>query len=421
MPVTPAADAKGVRLETRARSAGRAGVGRSGAPAAGAVEPAVERRQVHEPRRQGAGAARARQFARRGRRSATPASASRPSSCRTSSSGSARPTPASPASAAGSAWACRLRGSSPRCTAARSRLERRRRQGATFRVKLPLMIVHPMPRRDAARASARHGAAPRHGARRTCTACTCWRSTTSRMRWRWWPKCCEAAGARVTTAPSAEEALRPAGRGGAARARGAISACRSVDGFQLIERVRRHRRSACGELPAAALTAYARSEDRVKALRAGFQIHLAKPIDPAELVTTIAALAKRFVPRHTEEQIAQRVAGLRGTRRVGSRSPETRQHRHRDERDRETAHHHQRHCPLQIRGRRERRVALRPIRARTSAPCSQIGPTRRRCRPPAVAASLQPEFGPSSSVCCRRPTDQAFRPSRWATPRRRWR
>ena len=49
------------------------------------------------------------------------------------------------------------------------------------------------------------------------------------------------------------------------------------------------------EIPAAALTAYARSEDRMKALKAGFQIHLSKPIDPAELVTTIAALAKRVV------------------------------------------------------------------------------------------------------------------------------
>jgi signal transduction histidine kinase len=38
----------------------------------------------------------------------------------------------------------------------------------------------------------------------------------------------------------------------------------------------------------------ARSEDRVKALRAGFQIHLAKPIDPTELVTAVAALARRF-------------------------------------------------------------------------------------------------------------------------------
>jgi CheY-like chemotaxis protein len=70
-----------------------------------------------------------------------------------------------------------------------------------------------------------------------------------------------------------------------------------ADGFDLIGRVRRHLNPRVRELPAAALTAYARSDDRVKALRAGFHIHLAKPIDPAELVTTIAALAKRFMPR----------------------------------------------------------------------------------------------------------------------------
>ena len=56
------------------------------------------------------------------------------------------------------------------------------------------------------------------------------------------------------------------------------------------------------DVPAAALTAYARSEDRMKALRAGFQIHLAKPIDPAELVTTIAALAKRFVSKQPDDE-----------------------------------------------------------------------------------------------------------------------
>jgi CheY-like chemotaxis protein len=53
-------------------------------------------------------------------------------------------------------------------------------------------------------------------------------------------------------------------------------------------------------VPAAALTAYVRSDDRMRALRAGFQIHLAKPIDPAELVTTIAALADRFTGRRGE-------------------------------------------------------------------------------------------------------------------------
>jgi CheY-like chemotaxis protein len=73
-----------------------------------------------------------------------------------------------------------------------------------------------------------------------------------------------------------------------------------VDGFQLIERVRAHRNPLVRRVPAAALTAYARSDDRVKALRAGFQIHLAKPIDPAELVTAIAALAQRFGPNGLE-------------------------------------------------------------------------------------------------------------------------
>jgi CheY-like chemotaxis protein len=45
-------------------------------------------------------------------------------------------------------------------------------------------------------------------------------------------------------------------------------------------------------VPAAALTAYARSDDRAKALRVGFQIHLAKPVDPAELVAAIASLTR---------------------------------------------------------------------------------------------------------------------------------
>jgi len=73
-----------------------------------------------------------------------------------------------------------------------------------------------------------------------------------------------------------------------------------VDGFQFIDQVRTHHNPRVRELPAAALTAYARSDDRMKALRAGFQIHLAKPIDPAELVTTIASLAKRFTARNEQ-------------------------------------------------------------------------------------------------------------------------
>jgi PAS domain S-box-containing protein len=66
-----------------------------------------------------------------------------------------------------------------------------------------------------------------------------------------------------------------------------------MSGFELIARIRRSSRAQIREMPAAALTAFARSEDRTKALRSGFQLHLAKPIDPAELMAAIAVLVKR--------------------------------------------------------------------------------------------------------------------------------
>jgi PAS domain S-box-containing protein len=61
-----------------------------------------------------------------------------------------------------------------------------------------------------------------------------------------------------------------------------------VDGYELIRRIRYERKS---KVPAVALTALARVEDRVKALRAGFQMHVAKPIEPTELVSIVASLA----------------------------------------------------------------------------------------------------------------------------------
>jgi len=63
------------------------------------------------------------------------------------------------------------------------------------------------------------------------------------------------------------------------------------DGYSLIERIRHLDRTAGGRLPAIALTAFARSEDRTRALRAGFQAHVAKPVEPAELLAIVASLA----------------------------------------------------------------------------------------------------------------------------------
>jgi len=66
-----------------------------------------------------------------------------------------------------------------------------------------------------------------------------------------------------------------------------------IDGFELLRRVRALGPARGGKLPAIALTAFARSEDRTRALRAGFLVHVAKPVEPAELVATVAAVAGR--------------------------------------------------------------------------------------------------------------------------------
>jgi signal transduction histidine kinase/DNA-binding response OmpR family regulator len=68
------------------------------------------------------------------------------------------------------------------------------------------------------------------------------------------------------------------------------------DGFSLIRKVR-ELKSDRGKIPAIALTAYATDEDRLQALSAGFQIHLAKPIEPESFVTSIAeVLGRKLVP-----------------------------------------------------------------------------------------------------------------------------
>lgn len=102
----------------------------------------------------------------------------------------------------------------------------------------------------------------------------------------------ESAGARVTTVSSASEAL---GQLSAAAPDVVVAdiGMPAVDGFQLIKQIRASEDPAVRGVPAAALTAYARSEDRTRALRSGFDMHLAKPIDPAELVASVSMLARR--------------------------------------------------------------------------------------------------------------------------------
>jgi PAS domain S-box-containing protein len=65
-------------------------------------------------------------------------------------------------------------------------------------------------------------------------------------------------------------------------------------GYDLMRRVRALPADRGGRTPAIALTAYARTQDRLKILSAGFQMHVPKPIEPIELATVVASLAKRF-------------------------------------------------------------------------------------------------------------------------------
>jgi signal transduction histidine kinase/ActR/RegA family two-component response regulator len=65
------------------------------------------------------------------------------------------------------------------------------------------------------------------------------------------------------------------------------------DGYALIKRIRDLSAEEGGETPAVALTAYARVEDRMRTLSAGYQMHVAKPVEPLDLVTNLAALAGR--------------------------------------------------------------------------------------------------------------------------------
>jgi CheY-like chemotaxis protein len=65
------------------------------------------------------------------------------------------------------------------------------------------------------------------------------------------------------------------------------------DGYSLIRQVRSQPPEQGGTIPAAALTAYTRAEDRTRAIQAGYQLHLPKPIEPAELATVVASLVAR--------------------------------------------------------------------------------------------------------------------------------
>jgi CheY-like chemotaxis protein len=102
----------------------------------------------------------------------------------------------------------------------------------------------------------------------------------------------EAAGAEVLTTSSASDALD---RIAAVPPHALVVdlGMPQMDGFDFITRLRASEDPTICNIPAAALTAFARSDDRTKALQSGFEMHLAKPVEPGELVASIATLVRR--------------------------------------------------------------------------------------------------------------------------------
>ena len=164
-------------------------------------------------------------------------------------------------------------------------------RGTTFTVRLPLMIVH----NDGLREIREH---PRTAKRAPLTrlksleavrvlAIDDEEDSLGLLR-----VVLEAAGAEVSTIASPLEALD---RVGAIQPDVMIVdlGMPNMDGFEFIRRIRASEQPTVRDTPAAALTAFARSEDRTRALESGFEMHLAKPVDPGELVASVATLIRR--------------------------------------------------------------------------------------------------------------------------------
>jgi CheY-like chemotaxis protein len=117
----------------------------------------------------------------------------------------------------------------------------------------------------------------------------------------------ETFGAKVIAVPGVPEALEALGR---ERPNVVLSsiATPGEGGYALIRKVRALPPDRGGQTPAAALTGLSTAEDRARALRAGFQFHVAKPVDARRLVAVVATMAAQSWNR----------ASLEGTRQGGS-------------------------------------------------------------------------------------------------------
>jgi CheY-like chemotaxis protein len=162
-------------------------------------------------------------------------------------------------------------------------------QGATFRVKLPIMIQKQLPHIDRIHPTA-----------------------DSRVAIAREPR---LAGIRVLLVDDDRDSVELLGRvladhDAVVRTAGSVPEAFDVladwkpdivvsdiemphtDGYAFIERLRAVPAELGGAIPAVAVTAYGRAQDRVRALTAGFDSHIPKPVEPAELLAVVASLAR---------------------------------------------------------------------------------------------------------------------------------
>ena len=161
-------------------------------------------------------------------------------------------------------------------------------QGATFRVRLPLAHssvrgIEEAPTPAPAKAPERNPALT--GLRILVVDDEADARTLAR-------RVLEESGAHVLTAGSTAEAMATVDGSNSVSVLVSDIGMPEEDGYELIRRMR-ELPGAAGRVPAVALTALARGEDRDRALLAGYQTHVSKPVDPAELVAVIANLAGR--------------------------------------------------------------------------------------------------------------------------------
>ena len=165
-------------------------------------------------------------------------------------------------------------------------------RGSTFSLHLPVAVVH----------RAKGGEARQHPSAPRSVAATFERANLSGIKVlvvddepdarelvKWVLSDC---GAEVWTAGSAAEALLLLD-GELPHLLVSDIGMPDVDGLELLRRVRGLEAKRGGRIPAIALTAFARSEDRTRALRAGFLVHIAKPVEPSELVASVASVLGR--------------------------------------------------------------------------------------------------------------------------------